>query len=229
MADATRAPEASVLRLSRYHCFVGELLRSGNSGRIRSRQIANELGVSEETVRRDLSYANVEGRPGAGYELKPLLDSLEEYLDLSEHHPFVAVANKEMLAGLSLVFPAELFGLRPVAYFSARPEDAGARVDGMEIRDLSGLASAGPELGASIALVACEPHSVQLVLETLKSARICSALMLTPVLRPHHPEGMSITYFRIPCALKSLASAVVPSHCCAEKQAADECSGSGCR
>jgi len=227
MADTTRAPEASVLRLSRYHCFVGELLGSGQTGRIRSRQIADELGVSEETVRRDLSYAHVEGRPGAGYELERLLESLEEYLDLSDRHPFVAVANKEMLASLSLVFPAETFGLCPVAYFSARPEDAGARVDGLEIRDLATLASSGPELGASIALVACEPESAQVVLETLKSAGICSALMLTPVLRPHHPEGMNVTYFRIPCALKSLASAVIPSHCCAAKRA--DGSAPGCR
>jgi len=219
MAEPTRAPDASVLRLSRYHCFVGELLRSGQEGRIRSRQIAEELGVSEETVRRDLSYADVEGRPGAGYDLALLLDSLERFLDLSEHHPFVTVANKEMLAGLSLMFPAEAFGLRPVAYFSVRPEDAGSRIGGLEIRNLGDLGDGDPSIGATIALLACEPESVQTALEALKGAGINNVLMLTPVLRPKHPQGMNITYFRIPCALKSLVSAEVPSRCCAAKVA----------
>jgi hypothetical protein len=36
--------------------------------------------------------------------------------------------------------------------------------------------------------------------------------MLTPVLRPKHPEGMNVTYFRMPCALKTLAaSGITPS------------------
>jgi len=179
--------------------------------------MAAELGVSEETVRRDLSYAHVEGRPGAGYELTLLLDALEGFLDLSERHPFIAVANKEMLQSLTLMFPAETFGLRPVAYFSARPEDAGARVEGIEIHYLSDLPDLAPELGATIALVACEPGHVDEVLGSLKASNINGALMLTPVLRPNHPQGMNITYFRIPCALKSLVSAEVPSCCAAPK------------
>jgi NADH/NAD ratio-sensing transcriptional regulator Rex len=220
MAEPTKAPDATVLRLSRYHCFIGQELRAGRTGRIRSREMAAELGVSEETVRRDLSYAHVEGRPGAGYELTLLLDALEGFLDLSERHPFVTVANEEMLQNLTLMFPAETFGLRPVGYFSARPEDAGSRVEGIEIHSLSDLPDLAPDLGATIALVACEPDHVDDALGALKSACINGVLMLTPVLRPNHPEGMNVTYFRIPCALKSLVSAEVPS-CCAAAKAAE--------
>lgn len=56
-------PEASVLRLCRYHCYLGELLRAGDVTRVTSHEMSAELGVSEETVRRDLSYVDVEGRP----------------------------------------------------------------------------------------------------------------------------------------------------------------------
>jgi len=213
MAEPTKAPDATVLRLSRYHCLIGELIRGGREGRIRSREMAEQLGVSEETVRRDLSYAQVEGRPGAGYELTLLLDALEAFLDLSEQHPFIAVGNKEMLASLAVMFPAELFGLRAVGYFSDREADAGVRVDGLEIHHLGEMPEVCPAMGATIALVACEPDAVQRSLEALKSAGITGVLMLTPVLRPDHPKGMNITYFRIPCALKSLVSAEVPSCC----------------
>jgi redox-sensing transcriptional repressor len=175
--------------------------------------MAEQLGVSEETVRRDLSYADVEGRPGAGYELTLLLDALEKFLDLTEHHPFVTVANNEMLASLAVMFPAEMFGLRAVAYFSDRDEDSGARVDGLDVHHLSELPTLGPELGATIALVACEPDAVQRSLSALKDAGITGVLMLTPVLKPEHPKGMNVNYFRIPCALKSLVGSELPSCC----------------
>lgn len=79
-----------------------------------------------------------------------------------------------------------------------------------------------------MALVACAPEAVDATLEALTCAGITGVLMLTPVLRPEHPEGMSVTYFRMPCALKALASSPPSeggtrrtaeregSHCCSE-------------
>lgn len=208
MATLTPAPEASMLRLSRYHCFLGELLESADTKRVTSATIAEELGVSEESVRRDLSFVDAEGRPGAGYDPVGLHETLGEFLGVSAHHPFVAVGNRDMLASLAVVFPAEQFGLRPVAYYSTRREDTGCDVAGIVIRHLSDLLSSDVELGASIALVACEPAAVPDALSALDSAGVHGVLMLTPVLRPKHPEGMRVTYFRIPCALKSLEGAI---------------------
>ena len=79
-----RAPEPSVLRLSRLHCFLGELMGARRSRTVTSREIAEELGLSEETVRRDLQYIHVQGRPGSGYDLNDLQKALQEYLELSE-------------------------------------------------------------------------------------------------------------------------------------------------
>jgi len=214
MSDTARAPQASVLRLSRYHCFVGERLRDAETGRLTSREIAEELGVAEETVRRDLSYVDVEGRPGAGYDPSLLYDALESYLGLSADYPFIAVGSARMLESLAVIFPAEEFGMRMVGCFSESPQDAGTLVDGIEIRPLSELSARGA-VAASVALVACEPAAVSDALDALHAAGIDSVLMLTPVLRPHHPEGMQVTYFRIPCSLKSLAgSAPQKPSCC---------------
>jgi redox-sensing transcriptional repressor len=219
-----RAPEASVLRLSRYHCFVGELIHSGDTKRLTSSRIAAELGVSDEAVRRDLSYVDVEGRPGAGYAHRELYDALANFLDLSAGHPFAAVGNRRFLEGLSTVFPAETFGLRAVAYFSEDPEDFGRSIDGIQVRSLDDAAEVVSRLGVGIALVATAPEFVPDTLERLYAAGVGGALLLTPVLDTRHPEGMNVTFFRIPCTLKALAATHVdraaemkptaPSCCC---------------
>jgi redox-sensing transcriptional repressor len=196
-----------MLRLSRYHCFVGELLRASWAGRLRSRQMAEELGVAEETVRRDLSYVDIEGRPGAGYDPDALYLALEKYLGLSAAYPFVAVCSAQMLEALGSIFPAEDFGMHMVACFSADDNDAGRIVAGVEVRPFAELATAGPKLGATVALIACAPDAVNDAMDAVHAAGIGAVLMLTPVLRPHYPEGMQVTYFRSPCSLKSLASA----------------------
>jgi NADH/NAD ratio-sensing transcriptional regulator Rex len=175
--------------------------------RVTSRELADELGLSEETVRHDLKYVNVEGRPGAGYDMAELHEALQDYLELSESHPFAVVGNADLLRGLAVTFPAEHYGMHPVAYFSERPQDVGLEIDGLQVLGVSEAARVLPTLGVTVALVGCAPERVDEVLESLSSAGVGGVLMLTPVLRPVHPEGLSVTYFRMPCALKSLASA----------------------
>jgi redox-sensing transcriptional repressor len=212
------APEPSVLRLSRYHCFLGELMGMRPNRRVTSRELAEELGLSEETVRHDLKYVDVAGRPGAGYDMQTLYIALQDYLALSPDHPVAVVANADMARGLQVTFPAESYGLSVVAYLSERPEDVGESVGDLTIAPLSDAASV-VNSGVSVAVVAVAPDHLEDVLDSLATAGIRGALLLTPALRPYHPEGLDVTYFRIPCALKSLASAhshtAATNSCCA--------------
>lgn len=206
MAQQGCAPESSVLRLSRYHCFLGELRCSGGDGRITSREIAQDLGVSDETVRRDLAFIPVQGRPGAGYDIEELYQALRRFLALSAPQPFIAIGNLDVLRGLAITFPAEQFGMYAAAFFSERLEDAGAAVSGEQVHSLERIPEVVRGLGITIGLVACAPAAVRETLDLLGQAGVQGVVMLTPVLRPEHPEGMTITYFRMPCALKSLVS-----------------------
>jgi NADH/NAD ratio-sensing transcriptional regulator Rex len=215
MGESERAPETVMLRISRYHCLLGELSGQSQSRRVTSREIAGELGLSEETVRHDLKYVDVEGRPGAGYDLAELHSALQSYLDLSAAHPFIAVGNADVLRGLTVTFPATGFGLRLVGYFSERPEDAGIRIGDLEVQALAKLEDVDARDGATLALVACAPECVGDVLQALCAAGVTGVLMLTPVLRPEHPEGMNVTYIRMPCALKTLAASAAPEGCAA--------------
>jgi NADH/NAD ratio-sensing transcriptional regulator Rex len=110
-----------------------------------------------------------------------------------------------MLEALQVVFPAERFGVKPVAYFSELPEDAGAMVGDLEVKHLTEIPRLDPALGVDVALVACSPGWVQITLDLLASAGVTGALLLTPIIKLRRPEGMTVTQLRMPCDLKSLA------------------------
>lgn len=200
-----QAPEASVYRLALYHCYLGELLRVGAPTRITSRQLAEELGVKEETVRRDISFVGEIGRPGAGYEPAVMYDELTEFLGLSEEYPIVKVGSAKTLEALEVLFPAQQYGVRPVAYYSELPEDAGKVVGDMEVQHITALPQIDRDLGVNVALVACSPGWVQIALDLLSGAGIAGVLLLTPVIRVRKPDGMVLNQVRMPCDIKSLA------------------------
>lgn len=205
MSDSRTAPEATLYRLSLYHCYLGELLRVGAPGRITSRQIAEELSIKEETVRRDISFVGDIGRPGAGYDPVVLYTEFTRFLGLSEEYPVVKVGTASMLEALQVVFPSEQYGMKPVAYFSELPEDAGVEVGGIPVRYLTDIPRLDRALDASVALIACSPGWVQITLDLLSNAGITGVLLLTPIIRLRKPEGMNVTQLRMPCDLKSLA------------------------
>lgn len=212
MPEPNHVSDATVYRMALYHCFLGELLRSEPlPARIRSRQLAEDLGIKEETVRRDLSYVGGVGRPGAGYDAQELFDALQRFLGLSDEYPIVRIGTAQMLGALDVVFPAESYGVLPVAYFSELDSDVGSEVRGIKIQPLSDLSSLDPNLGVSVALVACAPAFVQETLYPLDKAGVSGVLLLTPSIRLEKPEGMNVTHVRMPCDIKSLACHCKPA------------------
>lgn len=200
-----QVPEPTISRLSLYHCFLIELIRLDASTGITSRTIADELGLTEETVRRDLSYLGSVGRPGAGYDPVTLLDELGKFLGLaSGPAPIVVIGTAEMVHALLRVFPGDLYGIRPVAAYSELPEDAGVPVDELIVRHLSDIPRLDQSLQARVALVATSPGWAQVSIDLLAQAGVTGILLLTPILRVHEPEGVAITKLRMPCDLKSL-------------------------
>ena len=155
------APDATIYRLSMYHCYLGELLRARPDAKVTSRALAEELGLKEESVRRDISFIGNVGRPGAGYEAAKLHEAIQGFLGLEDLYPVVRIGTAAMLAALEVLFPAEAWGISVAGYFTENPEEAGATVGGIEIHDMAQLPALAPSLGAEVALVACSPASVQ--------------------------------------------------------------------
>lgn len=192
-------------RLALYHCYLGELLRNGDGGRITSRHLAEELSLKEESVRRDLSFIGGVGRPGSGYQAGSLFDALQAFLGLSDEYPIIKIGSAQMLEALAVVFPAHSYGVEPVAFYSELPSDVGKTVHGIEIRHVSEIPSLDRGLGVTVALVACSPGWVHMTLDLLAEAGISGVLLLTPAIKISAAKGMTVTHIRMPCDIKSLA------------------------
>jgi redox-sensing transcriptional repressor len=205
VADPRKTPDATVYRLSLYHCYLGELLRSGAPARITSRQLAGELGIKEETVRRDISFVGDIGRPGAGYAPIELHRRFSEFLGVEGEYPIVKVGTTEMLRALAVVFPPHRYDVKPVAAFSELPEDAGTTVEDLEVHHITDIPAVLEGLDVRVALVACSPGWVQIVVDVLAGAGITGILLLTPAIRLAKPAGVEIVQVRMPCDIKSLA------------------------
>ncbi|MDP2401433.1 MAG: winged-helix domain-containing protein, partial [Actinomycetota bacterium] len=184
---------------------LGEAIRTGSAGRITSSQLAEELGIKEETVRRDISFIGGVGRPGSGYQSDTLFAALTDFLGLIDDYPIIKIGSAQMLSALRVVFPAHSYGVLPVGYYSELPEDVGKVVNNLEIKHITDLPKIDRTLGISVALVACSPGWVQMVIDLLDQAGITGVLLLTPAIKLKRPEGMQINHVRMPCDIKSLA------------------------
>lgn len=206
MKTQVRIPDETIYRLSLYHCYVGEILRRGDAkSRITSAQLADELGIKQETVRRDISFMGGAGRPGAGYVVSELFEKLKCFLGLCDEYPVIRVGTADMLRALEFVFPEEPFGLNAVAYYSELPSDADTVVSGVEVRHINEIPRLDRALDAHVALVACSRPALERVLELLGEVGVGGVLLLTPAVQYKKPEGMVVRHMRMQCDIKSLA------------------------
>lgn len=203
--ESGRAPEATTYRLSLYHCYLGELLRSDPLAKVTSGRIAVDLDIRDETVRRDIAFVGSIGRPGAGYMAADLHGAIQEYLGLVNEYPIIRVGSVEMLHALGVVFPPSTYGVKPVGYFTEHPSEVGSEIDGIKVAHVSDIPLIVPDLAVDVALIACSPEWVQLTVNLCARAGVTGVLLLTPVLMVDRPDGMTLTQIRMPCDIKSLA------------------------
>ena len=201
---ARQPSDATIYRLAIYHCHLRGLIAKGEAERVTSRQLAESLDLTEETVRRDMSFVQGGGRPGSGYDTTVLERSLSEYLGLTEDSPIIMVGSAKMLEAVGVLFPAAQLGVRTVACFTEQRSDVGKTLDGLTLRHIADIARVAPESGAKLALIATEADWVQTSIDLLEHAGVDGFLLLTPVPGIEHADTTTVQYIRLGCGFKSL-------------------------
>lgn len=182
------APEACVARLSLY---VRELTRLGGRGVgfVSSRRLAQQLGLTDAQVRRDLSYFGQFGTSGRGYEVQRLHDQLTSILGVSGRTWNVALAGIGNLGSALLAyrgFQERGFAFRVLV--DDDPKKIGKTVQGLTITSSQQLAALSRKQQIQIGLIAVPVESAQAVCNQFVEGGVRAVVNFAPVHLEVPPE-----------------------------------------
>ena len=98
-----------------------------------SADLAQSADVSEARVRKDLSYLDLYGRPGVGYNVREMAAFLETFLGLINDKEAVLVGVGNLGRALAQFPGFARYGLRIIACFDNDPDKIGQQVGVCEV------------------------------------------------------------------------------------------------
>ena len=203
-ATAKPAPEACVARLSLY---VRELTRLGAQqiAYVSSRRLAQQLGLTDAQVRRDLSYFGQFGTSGRGYEVQRLHGRLTAILGVSGRTWNVALAGVGNLGSALLAYR----GFRERGFLFRVAVDAdhqkiGKTIQGLIVASSQQLTSLVKECSIHIGLIAVPVEAAQDVCNRFIEGGVRAILNFAPV-RLEVPAWIWLRSVDLAIELESLA------------------------
>ena len=197
-------PEACVARLSLY-VRVLSLLKRKRVTFVSSRRLAEQLGLTDAQVRRDLSYFGQFGTSGRGYEVGRLHERLTGILGVSGRTWNVALAGAGNLGSALLAyrgFRDRGFLFRVIVDTSA--QKVGQRMAGVKVQPASELERLARTLQIHIGLIAVPVDEAQAVCDQLVEGGVKAIVNFAPI-RLTAPPDVRITDVDLAVELESLA------------------------
>ena len=197
-------PEACIERLSLYVRALSRIVRQRN-GFISSRHLAQQLGLTDAQVRRDLSYFGQFGTSGRGYEVQRLHDRLTSILGVSGRTWNVALAGVGNLGSALLAYR----GFRERGFLfriavDTDPKKVGRTVSGMVVSPADQLPALVKKHDVQIGLIAVPVESAQVVCNRLVESGVRAIVNFAPV-RLEVPASVRLRAVDLAIELESLA------------------------
>lgn len=173
-------PDLVISRLPAYLRVLSALEPDGTAV-FSSAKLASELGITPDTVRKDLNYLGRFGRRGFGYHAGELAAGLRRVLGL-DHIWEVAIVGVGRVGRAIITYPGfELQGFRFAAAFDFDPSVIGSRVGNLVVQPLSMVGSVIPSADISIAVVTVPASCAQHAVDELTRAGIRAILNYAPI------------------------------------------------
>lgn len=125
-------PEPSLQRLPWYLAHVKLLMRNSVEF-VSSTQIAAATNVDAAQVAKDLSFLEISGKTRVGYEVKSLIEVLEEFLGFTRCHKACIFGIGNLGGALLHDGGLEQYGLKIVAGFDVSPKIIGTEINNIPI------------------------------------------------------------------------------------------------
>ncbi|WP_153397266.1 redox-sensing transcriptional repressor Rex [Ornithinicoccus halotolerans] len=203
MAEPARrgVPEATVGRLPGYLRALGQAAERGTPS-ISSEELAGLAGVRSTQLRKDLSHLGSYGVRGVGYDVAQLSAQIARELGLTQDWPVVIVGLGNLGRALAAYRGFATRGFRVVALVDEDPALVGTAIEGLTVRTLDQLASAGPRV--AIGVITTPARSAQQVADRLVAMGVRSILNFAPCLLSV-PDGVEVRRVDMATELQILA------------------------
>lgn len=183
-------PNPTLRRLPLYYRRLVQALDEGTAC-LSSADLARSADVSEVQVRKDLSYLDMYGRAGVGYDVKEMAAFLEEFLGLVNDKEAVLAGMGNLGCALAQFPGFERYGLKIIACFDNDPAKVGERVGECEILPIDKLFSLAQRLHVQMGVIAVPVESAQAVVDLMVQGGIRAIWNFAP-LRLNVPDDVIV-------------------------------------
>lgn len=153
-------PEPALRRLPWYLSYI-KLLKKKGQTHVSSTQIAKKINVSSTQIAKDLSYVKVSGKTRVGYEIKVLIDVLEQFLGFTSQHRAVVLGVGSLGGALLSDSGLEQFGLKIIAGFDVSDGVIGCKINDIPVYNIDDFAEHNKVIDADIAILTVPPDNAQ--------------------------------------------------------------------
>jgi redox-sensing transcriptional repressor len=185
-----KVPEPTLRRLPWYLAFAQLVIKSGESY-LSSTQIAKNIAVDASMVAKDLSYVNISGRTRVGYDVKELVEVLEDFLGFTNSHKAFLFGVGSLGGALMHDNGLEQFGLEIVTGFDVKYELSGTSINRIPIHHIDRFEELQKQTGINIGILTVPIDKAQMVSELMIAGGIQAIWNFTPF-RIRVPENIIV-------------------------------------
>ena len=174
---------------------------------VSSGHIAEDLGLGEVLVRKDLAYTSAVGRPRVGYITDELIAAIEEVLCYNGKRNAVIVGYGALGKAILGYGGFGYYGIEIVAAFDSDGQKAGVSPSGKPVYDIAEALEKIPELNASLAILCVPAQAAQEVTNLLIKSGIKAILNFAPATLKT-PSGVEVRQIDVAANLAILSSSI---------------------
>ena len=174
---------------------------------VSSGHIAEDLGLGEVLVRKDLAFTTAVGRPRVGYLTEELISAIEEVLCYNGRRHAVIVGYGALGKAILGYDGFGYYGIEIVAAFDNDESKVGESPYGKPVYRISELVTEIKKLGASLAIICTPAQAAQEVANLLIDSGVKAILNFAPAtLRT--PAGVEVRQIDVAANLAILSSSI---------------------
>lgn len=198
------APVPSVRRLPAYLRFLKQLQVRGRDV-VSCTHIADELGLVQTQVRKDLAMTGIVGKPKVGYKIPALIEAIERFLGWNNTSDAFVVGAGNLGAALLGYEGFKEYGLNVLAAFDVDESKIGTPIHGKEVFPFEKLPDLVDRMHVQIGILAVPAKAAQDVANLMVLSGMRAIWNFAPV-NLEVPESVIVENMNLSASLAVLSS-----------------------